>query len=436
MLGVEPTPPPAARSRPGDPSSRPVTGSSLPDKNVFTHQPTTRELARHVHTPGRGSQSIRQRDNVIRPRDDVRCSYIREKDEVKCSPVAASKAPALAPSPAQRGSANLARQCDKHLHYVEFAKCAYESMVARAPEEPFFMFVMMANKAFLPLIQNWLCNTARMEGVHERTLLIFSDDGWKSLSKDFAVRFIQAHNNLPREYHADMNYNTYGYWRLVQLRVQVVVNLVNARIPFLLFEPDALWVENPLKDPALWTGEDLVGFDDHKGRPGFGWLRIWPTLNVRTIFAEMEQSFSSQMPQTPLPVHDYLSIDGEQDILHSMIQNRDWKSYKNLQFKMLPQTKYVSGKWYDGGRGGDGEDVRQAARFEGIPFVINNNWIVGNAPKIVRAKRWGHWFIQDETSGTCTNVVQLDVQLSRMLSTMKTLQPMHGPPMPSECPLC
>ena len=29
-----------------------------------------------------------------------------------------------------------------------------------------------------------------------------------------------------------------------------------------------------------------------------------------------------------------------------------------------------------------------------MPYVINNNWIIGNVPKIKRAKRWGHWFIQ------------------------------------------
>jgi hypothetical protein len=31
-----------------------------------------------------------------------------------------------------------------------------------------FLFLIMGNKAFLPFIHNWLCNTAHMHGVHER----------------------------------------------------------------------------------------------------------------------------------------------------------------------------------------------------------------------------------------------------------------------------
>lgn len=66
-----------------------------------------------------------------------------------------------------------------------------------------------------------------------------------------------------------------------------------------------------------------------------------------------------------------------------------------------------------------------------MPYIINNNWIAGNAPKISRAKRWGHWFVQDETAGSCRNVAMLQSQMAEMLSTMDSLQPLNPPWQPS-----
>ena len=279
-----------------------------------------------------------------------------------------------------------------------------------------------------------------MEGVHERTLFLFTDDGDMAIraSQFTRVHAVQVDRNLANEFQADQDYDTYGYWKLVQVRVQAIVNIMKADIPILICEPDALWVKSPLKDPALTTGTaDLVGFDDNSGVPGFGFLRVRTTAGVKALFDEMERRYSSQMPQNPPPLTSAFNPGaGEQDILHGLIADRQSKPWKDLQFQMLPGTKYASGKWYDGGRGGDGKAERENARKEGVPFVINNNWIVGNQPKIVRAKRWGHWFLQDDTAGTCKDVAKLNSQIQEMQKTMESLQPMHGPPKPGECPKC
>ena len=52
---------------------------------------------------------------------------------------------------------------------------------------------------------------------------------------------------------------------------------------------------------------------------------------------------------------------------------------------MLSRHKYVSGQWYDGGRGGDGRGVRDSCKQHGMPYVINNNWIVGNVSERLSA---------------------------------------------------
>lgn len=346
------------------------------------------------------------------------------------------------PTP-KTGNFSSSQRCTQQ-DVVGLAKCMHAS-IGSVQTSTDFLLVMMGNKAFLPFIYNWLCNTAHMEGVHERTLLLFSDDGDQAFkSSAFGVQALQVDRSLEQEFQASQDYDSFGYWLLVQLRVQVIVRLIDAGVPFLLCEPDALWVQNPLDDPALRTSADLVGFDDHNGIPGFGFMRVRPSTGVRLLFHEMEQQYSAQMPKLRKAAHARFHVDGEQNILHRLLENKRSKPYKDLTFQMLSRHKYVSGKWYDGGRGGDGRGVRDSCRKHGMPYVINNNWIVGNGPKITRARRWGHWFLQGEGEGSgaasaaaaCPNSGRLHHQIQQMHVTMKFLAPLHGPPKPNECPRC
>ena len=47
------------------------------------------------------------------------------------------------------------------------------------------------------------------------------------------------------------------------------------KVPVMIIEPDAVWTENPLDDPAITDSEaDMVGFTD--GDEGVGGIvRIW-----------------------------------------------------------------------------------------------------------------------------------------------------------------
>jgi len=233
-----------------------------------------------------------------------------------------------------------------------------------------FLFVMMANRAFVPLIQNWICNTGLMPGVHERTLIIFTDAGDEDLAVSGFAGKVARVRTLPPEFESDMDYDTYGYWRLVQLRVQLTLELVRAGVPFLLCEPDALWVSNPLLDTALSSNEDIIGFDDG-GVPGFGWVRVMPTGSVRAIFTELERLFSARMQLgAGLAAHSPMQTsDCEQGILRELVQHATRTSNGTFGFKMLSATKYVNGMWYDGGRGGDGVQKRAACRADGAGCV-------------------------------------------------------------------
>ena len=334
----------------------------------------------------------------------------------------------------------LQHPCSTMHDYVASARCVLSRIQAstrskrmhgRLPmhvDRP-FLLVMMGNRAFVPFVQSWLCNTADMDGVHERTLLLFTDDGQKDLeSIDYSVAHVgDVSANLTNELSGGMKFGTYGYWRLVQLRVHVVASLLRAKIPFLLCEPDALWVQNPLHDPALQSTAEMVYFSDNEEIPGFGFMRLWPTPNIVSLFTTLEMHFGRQMPSPLTGVNTEIVVKPEQDLLYDLIMRPEMSD----RIERLRPTKYVSGTWYametihHGSREIHGDQVRSACQADGMPYVINNNWIVGNEAKIARAKRWGHWFLQNESAGTCRNSSVLHRQNADMLGTMQAL-PSHG----------
>jgi len=281
-----------------------------------------------------------------------------------------------------------------------------------------FLVIMMANRDFAPFIQNWLCNTAHMDGVHQRTLLLFTDDGYTALGgAGFRVATVgNVGANLTLGPGHDIKYGTVGYWRLVQRRVQVVASLVRAGIPFLLCEPDALWVRNPLTDPVLHSTAEMVYYRDNGEIPGFGFLRLWPTAMVRSLFSAVEAEFGRQMPGPTTEASASIDITSEQNFLHRLLEGQGGRD----RALALSNTKYVSGKWYS--QGVDGRRSRGASKSDGTPYVINQNWIVGNSAKISRAKQWGHWFLQNEEAGTCHNASLLHDQMAAMLATMSSLK--------------
>ena len=104
------------------------------------------------------------------------------------------------------------------------------------------------------------------------------------------------------------------------------------------------------------------------------------------------------------------SFLGEQHVLTRMLAERDAPSVFWLDACALS----ANGMWY--------EDETYRARCN-APKVVQNNYIIGNTAKILRAKIWGHWFVDD--SGARCRVDHENtptfpgVKLSRGIETCK-----------------
>lgn len=306
--------------------------------------------------------------------------------------------PALGPVAARATEAPASGNVADH----EAVRAALRQIPASVQDSPAsFALVMMLNRAFLPFTHNWLCNTRGMPGVHERTLLLFTDDSIADLSQEFHVTSVRIGYGISVS-ELDMEYGTYGYWRLVQRRVHLVAALVHNGIDFLLCEPDALWVQNPLDDPELLTAHDIIGYSDSGNVPGFGFLRIRATPASKRIFAELTRLFDANMRagRGKQDTDSFLPTS-EQHLLFQLVHS----SLNSSMFKMLARRRYVDGRWYEK------PEVRAGSAVAGGPVVINNNWIKGNAAKIRRVKKWRHWFLQDDASGRCVPPQDLEKQM-------------------------
>ena len=70
----------------------------------------------------------------------------------------------------------------------------------------------------------------------------------------------------------------------------------------------------------------------------------------------------------------------EQFIMTSIIRDKTI----NVTVNWLDPQLFTPGKYY--------ERINLSLK---LPMVVLNNWIIGNAAKIARAKKWKHWYLDD-----------------------------------------
>ena len=285
-----------------------------------------------------------------------------------------------------------------------------------------FIIVMHASMGMVPMIKSWLCNTKTMVGVHQNTLIIVDQKGYNML-QHFETEATVVVDALPASLQGSWKYGTRGYWRTTQNRVAVIGDLLRAGITMLLCEADATWVRNVYEQNDLvsnWN-QDLIGMSDDEGGVGFGFLRIKSNDVVVGLWNYVQSSVDRGMGGPISNMKHYENLNSKNEDSTKSEQkyfNDEWHRLSNvgtLKVKTLDTCKYPNGKWYDSGRGGNGAKYRRRCRNKDAHewgsertnlVVIQNNWMVGNERKVLRAKRWNHWFL-DGDGNTCSSHVVL-----------------------------
>ncbi|XP_053390571.1 uncharacterized protein LOC128553444 [Mercenaria mercenaria] len=250
------------------------------------------------------------------------------------------------------------------------------------------VLVSVINDAYLPFAYSWLCNTKDMD-IHKSVLVITTDNESKiKLNRDWPdVSVFHLRLQIPK---GDQKYSHVGYVKIMIRRTEIILSLLQADIDMLLLEFDYVWFSNPIPGLQKRSGVDmLVNPVSNTGGTIFngGLLYLFATNRTKALWSkltEMMRKLERDIKDKP----DNKSISegyNDQTFLSQLIRAR----YANITTQLLTLDVYADGKWYS---------MSNAERQKLHPIVISNNWIIGNKNKIIRAKKWNHWFLRPDNT--------------------------------------
>lgn len=248
------------------------------------------------------------------------------------------------------------------------------------------VLVTLINNAYLPFVYSWLCNTIYMN-IHEQVLFITTDETSKNrLIQDWPrvnVVSLPVDNSL----NGNQAYSKVGYVKLMVKRTEILNSLLMNNIEILLFEVDCLWISNPISDckkHAISNDVIVTCIDRRPSSIAGGFIYMKPTPAMKKLWEKLTQKMRAlgkeiQKKQFNKPVSE---SKNDQIFFMQLIQSR----FAGIKYKVLPWDYYPDGKWYS---------MKKNKRDKIKPVIINNNWVIGNTKKLQRAKKWGHWFVDN-----------------------------------------
>jgi FkbM family methyltransferase len=247
------------------------------------------------------------------------------------------------------------------------------------------VMIQMLNEGFIDMTKSWVCNVRTFPGILEKVLFIATDETSYNALKSFndSLHVIKVMYDAPNK----LSYGDHDYFSYMLFRTNLLIMLLEQKVPIFLIESDAVWLDDPTS-LVLSTPGDIVTMSDTLPprkvlQGGFQLLR--PTAPTISVWKKLFQQFQTILQEADK--QKYLGDKGsEQLILDSLIRREP-----DLKVSWLPRDSFVPGIYY--------RDPEFAASITN-PKVILNNYIIGIDKKIMRAKQWNHWFLNDD--GSCS----------------------------------
>ena len=249
------------------------------------------------------------------------------------------------------------------------------------------VMVTLINNAYLPFTFSWLCNTRHMD-VHRYVLFLTTDTDTQTLLLN---QWPSVHSAVLHGLHSKTNetYSHTGYLRLMIKRSMAILTMLHQGAEIFVFEVDCVWRRDPIPWIQSVTQVDLlftyVSVQDQEIAGGF--IYLFPTNATKVLWGAVTRKmmrlddYIRHLPSDVIISED----DNDQKYLSLLFHKLD-----NIRYKVLPNYLFPDGKWYN---------LTKEERDSLDPYLINNNWIIGNQEKINRAKAWKHWFLHE--NNTC-----------------------------------
>jgi len=254
--------------------------------------------------------------------------------------------------------------------------------------------ITIVTEPFVETARSWICNV-KVAGFRPKAVVWIAPDNaayeaLKSINGSTAIHMQSFKGGREA---TGTHFNSPGYWLLMLERTRLIRDLLERGIGVFAFETDQIWLRDP--QPAVrrildsGDGVDLVGTLDTRNQIAGNFLYMAPTVASKHLWREIAKRFSDAYHAAGMHRKHFAKyeryIENDQSILTRLVfYDKDFKRNHGIVFRALDTDRFVDGRWYEG------------KKFYGAaaqsPTMINNNFLVGIAPKIERAKKWGHWF--------------------------------------------
>jgi FkbM family methyltransferase len=264
-----------------------------------------------------------------------------------------------------------------------------EATASRIAKDNGFVFLLFLNAAYLEMTKSFICNLRSIHAhdILSHILFIMADEQSASTLLSFAPDagvFVEKY-----ETPHSVSYGSHAYFRLTVERLRLQRQLIDYGVSVAVIEADATWfqdgarVEDMLRDSL--SKHDMVSADDTGNRLiSAGFLAISANEKTQAFFGHYVQTYETKLAQHT--GSNNIGDVGEQHTMTPLLRK------SNLDVMWLDTCNFARGQWYD----------NTSTYHKGCeePWVLQNNWIVGNDAKVARAKEWGHWFLE-QNGGKC-----------------------------------
>lgn len=248
------------------------------------------------------------------------------------------------------------------------------ALVPHSPDRQ--LLFTMVNEAYIKLTLNWFCNVAVLDSsIQNRTLIVGTSPRVCQLLSRKWVRVTCLPLSLGADFDESLSWGRQAYVHLLTLRSQIMLHLIKADVPFVLFETDAVWFRNP--SPIFYNLTQIEDADlvlPLKGYPEKGLTLAFDPLYVRPTEAAKE--LLTELVRRLLEDPNLF----DQDVLDALCK-RQWRG---VVCRTLDWETIADGKWFK---------LSERERLSFHPSVINNNYYVGPENKAARQAINGLWFL-------------------------------------------
>eukprot|EP01084_Bolivina_argentea_P292499 502858_1 len=261
---------------------------------------------------------------------------------------------------------------------------------------------------FIEMTKSWLCNIRQVSiKVLLRLIIVVTDINTykqlKTFSNDNNISFklLLINNSL---YNNNYQYGDYEYFQMILFRLHLQNSLLQNNITVFTTESDSIWFETETEDEIindihnLLSKNDIVSYDDFAHFKNdsclcCGFVAFSPS--IKHLFQDFTDWYDKHLSTIALNIkngninHSSVGVDGNEQMVL-----RNWINTKKIKLAFVDVTKYSNGMWYE----------RNTVATKDVIYV-HNNFIVGTAKKIHRAKHWKHWFLSSK--GQCALVTPI-----------------------------